>query len=97
LSRQNLPKLSGPKKLPIEITRYLTRILGHSPNWVQGLMYAEQPKAGIKNICDVRVFDELITTGNKVYVKNFISLDDFPDLILFKGWLNKDDGTAILE
>lgn len=97
MSRQHLQKLPGPEKLPIEITRYLTRILGHSPNWVQGLMYVEQPRAGNKNICDVRVFDELITTVNKVYVSNFNSLDDFPDMILFEGWLNRDDGTAILE
>jgi hypothetical protein len=45
----------------------------------------------------VRVFDELLTTVNKVYVKNFNSLDDYPDMILFEGWLNKDDGVALLE
>jgi hypothetical protein len=57
----------------------------------------ERPRVGINNICDVRVFDELLTTVNKVHVKNFNSLDDYPDMILFEGWLNKDDGVALLE
>jgi len=97
LGRQNLQKLPRPDKLPLGMVRYLTVILGHSPNWVQGLKYVERPRAGVNSICDVRVFDELLTIVNKVEVKNFNSLDDYPDMILFQGWFNKDNGIAILE
>jgi hypothetical protein len=97
LGRKNSQKLPRPDKLTSEMVRYLTLILGHSPSWVQGLKYVKRPRAGIENICDVRVFDELLTTANKANIMNFNSLDDFPDMILFEGWLNKDDGIVILK
>jgi len=97
LGRQNSRKLPKPDKLTIELARYLTVILCQSPKWVLGLKYVERPKAGKKGLCDIRVFDELLTTANKVQVINYNSLDDYHDFILYEGWLNKDDGNVFLE
>lgn len=97
LGRQSSQKLPKPHKLTIEIARYLTVILGQSSNWVLGLKYVERPKAGKKGVCDIRVFDKLLTTANRVQVINYNSLDDYHDFILYEGWLNKDDGIVFLE
>jgi len=96
LIRQNSQKLPGPEKLPLEVARFLIVILGHNPAWVRGLKYVERPRAGIQSMYDVRVFDELATAAKRVHVINFNSLDDYPDLIIFEGWLNKDNGIALL-
>jgi hypothetical protein len=95
--RQSSQKLPKPDKLTIELARYLTVILGQSPNWVFRLKYVERPKAGKKGVWDIRIFDELLTTANNVQVVNYNSLDDYHDFILYEGWLNKHDGIVFLK
>jgi hypothetical protein len=38
---------------------------------------------------DIRIYDEADTLANKVEVKNYTTLDDKPNLILYDGWYSE--------
>jgi hypothetical protein len=47
------------------------------------------PKEGEKDAFYVRVFSANDASMKKISVKNYHSLDEHPELILFHGWFNK--------
>ena len=44
---------------------------------------------------DIRLFDEEDALANKVDIKNYLTLDEHPNLIIFEGWY--DESTAKVE
>jgi len=82
-------KLSGPKNIPEAVGRYLVVKLGKDPDWVWKLKAVVRQRPEGKNAFDVRVYDANQVAAKNVNIKNFISLDTSPDLILFEGWYDK--------
>lgn len=82
-------KLSGPKRIPAPVGRDLVVKGGENPDWVWRLKCVERPSEGKENCYDVRVFDENDSAKNGLSVKDYNSLDQTPELILFEGWYNK--------
>jgi hypothetical protein len=82
-------KLPGPKEIPYAVGRYLVVDRGQDPDWVWGLMGVVLPREGEKNSFQVRVFSANDASMKKVSVKNYRSLDDHPELILYQGWFDK--------
>jgi hypothetical protein len=81
-----------PKDLPDPVGRFMVVNLGKNPDWVWRLKSVRRPRPadGInKEPYDVRVFDEGEAAARKVSIKNYLSLDDHPELILFEGWYDK--------
>jgi len=79
---------SKPKAIPEPVGRYLVVDLGKSPDWVwqlKGVLRSKEDKYQY----DVRVFDEAQARAKGVSVKNYITLDEHPELILFEGWYDK--------
>lgn len=81
--------LSGPKGLPSSVGRDLVVKGGENPDWVWSLKCVERPSEGKENCYDVRIFDENDAAKRGISVKNYNSLDQAPELILFEGWYNK--------
>ena len=90
-------KLPRPKDIPGTVGRYLVVDLGQDPEWVWNLKGAVRPKNGIKDAYDVRVFSDNDASMRRVVVKDYHSLDEHPDLILFDGWFNKKTNEARIE
>lgn len=83
------PKLSGPKDLTPQIGFQLVTILKKDPDWVWKLKVCFRPNAAGNGLEDVRIFDPRQVSMAKVVVKNFSTLDDHRDLILYDGTFNK--------
>jgi hypothetical protein len=90
-------KLPGPKKLPHPVGRTIVVQKGENPDWVWSLKSVERPTEGKQHCFDVRVFDPNATAKKGISVKNYTSLDQVPDLILYEGWYDKESKEAVLE
>jgi len=82
-------KLPGPKDLPPQIGFQLVTVLKKDPDWVWKLKVCFRPGAQGNGLQDVRVFDPRQAMMAKVVVKDFSTLDDRRDLILYEGTFNK--------
>ncbi len=80
-------KLQGPKDLPPQIGFQLVTALKKDPDWVWRLKVCF--RAGGNGTQDVRVFDPRQASMAKIAVKDFSTLDDRRDLILYEGTFNK--------
>lgn len=91
-------KLHGPQEIPELAGRNLVVAKKLDPDYVWHLkaVIRGNPSRG-KKVCDVRVFDEAKAAEKKVKVKDWTTLDQYPDLILYEGWFDKGNLTAELE
>lgn len=89
-SKPAVKKLPGPKEIPELVGRHLVVELKQNPDWVWKLkgVVRKRPEEG-KDAFDVRVFDEAQVAAKKVAVKDYNSLNEYPDLILYEGWFDK--------
>jgi hypothetical protein len=90
-------KLPKPKDLPDRVGMHMVTRLKEDPDWVWSLKCALRPKADENHAFEVRIFDPTDAVRQGVVIKNFNSLDDHPDMILFFGWFSKDTGTVKIE
>lgn len=89
-------KLPRPKKIHSSMGRHLVVAMGKDPDWVWSLKGVSRPRGNPKNAFDIRVFDDFKARGKGIVVKNYLTLDAHPDLILFEGWHDKDSGAVEL-
>jgi hypothetical protein len=85
-------RLPRPKDIPELIGRYLIRQMKKEPDWVWKLKGVVRPRLEGKDAFDFRVFDEAQVAAKKVTVKDYTSLDEHPDLILYQGRFDKKSG-----
>jgi hypothetical protein len=82
-------KLSMPKEMPSQLGRHFVVNLQKPPDWVWSLKLVERIRPESKNIADIRIFDPAKVRDADLRVKNFHSLENHPELILFEGWMDK--------
>lgn len=87
-SKPKAEKLPGPKDLPHAVGSYLVTRLKQNPDWVWKLKCVVRPRPESKDAFDFRVFDEAQVAPKKVTVKDYTSLNEYPDLILYEGWFD---------
>jgi len=63
--------------------------LKQNPDWVWTLKTVVRPRPDGKDRFDFRVFDQAQVAAKKVTVKDYNSLDEHPNLILYEGWFDK--------
>jgi len=86
-------KLPGPKGIPELVGRYMVVEEKKGPNWVWKLKGVVRP-AGKKKAFYCRVFDEAQVAQVGVKVKDWTSLDEHPELILWEGYFDKETNIA---
>jgi hypothetical protein len=85
------PKLKPPIDLPQQVGRHLVVNLGQDPDWVWDLKAVVKPvEGGKKSARRFRVYDPVQAAKQWIKVRDYHSLDDFPDLILYEGDFDKD-------
>jgi hypothetical protein len=82
-------RLTEPQKIPEMVGRHLIDNLKMDVVWVWDLKAVVRKRAGDKPGFDIRVYDELEMAEKKVKVKDYTSLDERPDLILYEGWFDR--------
>ncbi len=90
-------KLAKPRDLPQQIGMYLVTRLKLDPDWVWNLKCVMRPKADVKRVFEIKVFNPATAAGKGVSVSSFSTLDQHPDLILFHGSFNKNTGNVEME
>jgi hypothetical protein len=88
---QGSSKLPKPKDLPDRIGMYLVTQLKLDPDWVWSLKGVMRPTTE-KRKFEIRIFDPKDAVISDVSVRDFNSLDNFPQMILFEGCFHKDSG-----
>ena len=86
-------KLSGPKPIPEVLGNYLIKKLDKDEGWVWRLSAVVRPRAAGDKGYDVRIFASHEAAGRNIKVRNYISLDEYPGLIIFEGIV--DDTSAL--
>ena len=81
-------KLSGPKEIPEPVQKYLVVERKMDPGLVK-LLRAVERKSVTGATFDIRIFDNSEAIAKKVQVKDYSSLDEFPDLIIYEGWFDE--------
>jgi hypothetical protein len=89
--------LLPPKGIPDYVGRYLVVNLGKNPDWVWNLKAVMRSKTEDKDAFDVRVFDPAQVSEKGLKIRDYHSLDEHPDLILYEGWFNKRTGEVKIE
>jgi len=89
-------KLSGLKEIPELVQKYLVAEKKMAPDLVKLLRGVERKSTNGAGF-DIRVFDHSEAIAAKVEVKDFTSLDNSPDLILYEGLFDEGAKQVKLE
>lgn len=89
-------KLLGPKEIPGPVQNYLVAERKMDPDLVR-LLKAVERKSATGATFNIRVFDNSEATAKKVQVKDYTSLDECPDLIIYEGWFDEGAKQVKLE
>jgi hypothetical protein len=89
-------KLSGPKEIPGPVQNYLVAERKIDPDLVK-LLKAVERKSTTGAGFNIRVFDDSEAIAKKVQVKDYTSLDEYPDLIIYEGWFDEGSKQVKLE
>jgi hypothetical protein len=81
-------RLSGPKEIPGPVRNYLVAEGKMDPDLVK-LLKAVVRKSATGPTFNIRVFDNSEAIAKKVQVKDYTSLDEYPDLIINEGWFDE--------
>ena len=82
-------RLPGPKDIPDAVGRHLVVNVKKDPDWVWKLKGLVRPTEK-KSAFYCRVFDEANTAQAGVKVKDWNSLDEHLDLIIWEGYYDKE-------
>ena len=88
-------ELPGPKEIPELAGRCMVVQEKKDPDWVWRLKGVVRPAGKKAFYC--RVFDDAQAAKAGVKVKDWTSLDEHPDLILWEGYFDKETNTVCHE
>jgi hypothetical protein len=91
-TKEGEEKLPGLKGIPQLVGSHMVVKENKSPDWVWKLKGVVRPAGNRAFYC--RVFDEAKAAQAGVNVKGWTSLDNHPDLILWKGYFDKETNTV---
>ena len=90
-------KLSGPKEIPGPVQNYLVAERKMDPDLVKLLKAVVRKRETGEAALNIRVFDNSEALAKKVQVKDYTSLDEHLDLIIYEGWFDERSKQVKLE
>jgi len=88
IAKDRVEKLSGPRQVPSPVEKYLIAEYKIDPDLVLILKTVVRESHEEDGAYDIRIYDESEAIAKKIVIKDYTSLDQHPDLILFDGWFN---------
>ncbi len=88
-------KLPGPREISVPVQKHLIDQRKMDPDLVRLLKAVVRKSPKGDAAFDIRVYDESEAGARKIPVKNYTSLDEHPDLIIYEGWF--DEGSKRVE
>lgn len=83
-------KLQGPKEIPGLVQNYLMKENKMDPDLVKVFKAVVRKKEDGKKSFDIRIFDEGDVAANKIQVKDYTTLDEHQNLIVYDGSFNEE-------
>ncbi len=90
-------RLRGPQAIPGLVQQHLIAEKNMDAVLVQLLKDVVLKNATQENGWKIRIFDDSEAQAKKVEVKNYTSLDEHPDLIIYEGWFDERSKQVKLE
>ncbi len=90
-------RVSGPREIPGAVQQYLVTEKQMGADLAKLLRVVLRKSTTEDTGFHIRVFDDSEAIAKKVQVKDYSSLDESPDLILYEGWLNEGGKQVKLE
>ncbi len=90
-------KLSGPREIPGPVQSYLVAERKIDPDLVKLLKAVIHKGETGEAPLNIRVFDNSEALAKKVQVKDYTSLDEHPDLMIYEGWFDERSKQVKLE
>lgn len=90
-------KIIKPRDLPQAVGRHLVVVEELEPDWAWSLKCVLRPKDDAKKTFDIRIFRSETTAQHGVTVRDYASLDNHMELVIFEGSYNKETGTVQLQ
>ncbi|MBU2607852.1 MAG: hypothetical protein KKF26_00885 [Chloroflexi bacterium] len=88
-SQPKAEHLPGPRSIEELVGRQLVIDLKQNPDQVWKLRSVVRQRTEGKHRFDFRVFDGNQVAASKIKVKDYTSLDNQPELVLYEGWFDK--------
>jgi len=86
-----------PKELSDPVGIYLITKLNEDPDWVWSLRSVERSREPNRQVRDIRIYDPRDAWNIHLEVKNYASLDNHPELVLYSGVIDKSTDVVQLE
>ena len=83
-------KLPAPKYMPDLVGGHLVTDFNKNPDWVWKLKAVVRRRSDDKDTFDIRIFDDVEAATKNIKVRNYLSLDEHPELVLYEGWFNNE-------
>ncbi len=90
-------KLSGPREIPGPVQNYLIAEKKLDPDLVQLLRALVRKSVTGEKSFNIRIFDPSDALAKKKAVKDYTSLDESPDLIIYAGWFDEGSKQVKME
>jgi hypothetical protein len=93
-------KLPGPRETPMMVQKYLVDNMHFDADMAHVLKAVIRRKNGTvqkSKSFDIRIFDEEDALANKVDIKDYLVLSEYPNLIIFEGSYDESNGQVVLE
>jgi hypothetical protein len=90
-------KLAAPREIPGPVQNYLVVERKMDPDLVKLLKAVIRKSETGEAPLNIRVFDNSEAIAKKVQVKDYASLDEHPDLMLYEGWFDERSKQVKLE
>ncbi|MFH0914741.1 MAG: hypothetical protein V1849_05605 [Chloroflexota bacterium] len=90
-------ELSGPKQIPGPVQHHLITQWKMAADLVPLLKAVVRKGGDGQTGLNIRVFDESEAMAKKVQVKDYTTLNEHPDLILYEGWFDEGSKQVKLE
>ena len=78
-----------PRDLPQEVGRHLVVEQNLDPDWIWSLKCVRKPRENSKSTYDIRIFSPETLAQHGLKVREYASLDNHMDLIIYSGWYDK--------
>ena len=82
-------KLPGPKEIPGLVQNHLIAERKMDPDLARILKAVVHKNPKGEKTFNIRIFDESEAGAKKIQVKDYTSLDEYPDLIIYEGWFDE--------
>jgi hypothetical protein len=89
--------LERPRDLPHEIGRHMVVDHGLDPDWVWSLKCVRKLRENSKNAFDIRIFSLESAAQHRVKIRDYASLDNHLELVIYAGWYDRKTPNVHLE